>query len=315
MTLHRTTMTDTPSNPANAGTRQARPMPRRYRALGSALNALGWVSPIHAGRVLNRMWFTPVHKRPGERTLSFWNRADRRIPLHVGPDGLDLHCWGSPTAPVILGVHGWRGSGSQFRHLVEPLVQAGYQVCLFDLPGHGLNPSRSTHLYEFAQILLAIQEQLGRPAGVIAHSIGCQTVVQAMEQGLRPGCLALVSPGLNIEAMVNRFSDFIGLSDRVRRAFMQELTVYSIDIAETWLGEPVSIWDRLNHDFARRELTAGGLMVADRNDEEVDWEDFDAIAGYWTGAETHFTQGLGHYRVLKDAGVVERVARFFAERL
>ncbi|GGX40116.1 alpha/beta hydrolase family protein [Saccharospirillum salsuginis] len=316
MTLHRTATNDQLSTRSpETGTRQSRPMPKRYRALGSALNVLGWVSPVSAGRVLNRMWFTPVHGRPGERTRAFWNSADRRIPMHIGPEGLDLHCWGPPTAPVILGVHGWRGSGSQFRQLVGPLVEAGYQVCLFDLPGHGLNPSRSTHLYEFVQVLLAIQDQLGRPAGVIAHSIGCQTVVQALEQGLQPGYLALVSPGLNIEAMVDRFSGFIGLSDRVKRAFKHELTAYSIEIAETWLGEPVAIWDRLNHDFARQVLTPNGLLVADREDEEVDWADFELTAGYWTGAETHFTRGLGHYRVLKDDGVVEKIARFFGERL
>lgn len=311
MTLHQTSSTGRIADAAP----QARPMPKRYRALGKSLNGLGLISPTAAGTLLNRMWFTPVHGRPGKRTQAFWNSADRRLLLHFGPEGIDLHCWGSPTAPLILGVHGWRGSGSQFRNLVAPLVEAGYQVCLFDLPGHGLNPTRQTNLYEFVQVLLAIQDLLGQPAGVIAHSIGCQTVVQALEQGLQPGYLSLISPGLNIEAMVDTFCGFIGVSDRVKAAFKHKLGDYSVEIGERHLGVSVPIWDRLCHDFAAQQLNRPGLMIADRDDEEVHWDDFERTAEYWTQAETLFTRGLGHYRILKDEQVNQRITGYFADRI
>lgn len=310
MTL-RPAFTDTSVAAAN----RAGPMPKRYRAFGRALNGLALLSPTLAGRILTRLWFTPVHGRPGSRTQAFWASAHRRLPLCIGPDGIDLYCWGDPQAPLILGVHGWRGSGSQFRQLVTPLVDAGYQVCLFDLPGHGQNPSRSTHLYEFAQVLVAIQQQLGRPAGVIAHSLGAQAVVQAMAQGLAPTHLALIAPGLEVRGLVDRFSEALGLTASVQAAFERQLTDYSLLIAEAHLGVAVTIWDRVSLDFARHYLNGPGLVVIDRDDEEVAAADLERTLVAWPQAQPVRTRGLGHSGPLRDAEVRRQLTQYFQRLL
>ena len=296
-------------------TAQAGLMPASFKRLGSALNALSWVAPKLAAQALTRLWFTPVHADPGVRTRAFWDSADRRQALYLDPIGLDLHLWGAPDAPLILGVHGWRGSGSQFRDLVPPLVEAGYQVCLFDLPGHGLHKSRHTHVYEFAQALVMMQTQLGQPAVVMAHSLGAQSVIQAMALGLQPGQLALVAPGLDVQALFDRFHGALGLNERSRDAFKRQLTAHSRMLSRRFLNEDTSIWQRLSLDFAEPFLQLPGILVVDEDDLEVPVGDFQRAAAAWPAAESIQTRGLGHTGALRDAAVIQQLVNYFQRQL
>ena len=55
------------------------------------------------------------------------------------------------------------------------------------------------------------------------------------------------------------------------------------------------------------------LVVHDRDDREVPWQDGAAIAAAWPGARRVDTVGLGHQRILRDPAVVQAVAEFVAE--
>ncbi len=52
------------------------------------------------------------------------------------------------------------------------------------------------------------------------------------------------------------------------------------------------------------------LVIHDRHDREVRWEDGAAIAGAWPQAQLLTTEGLGHRRILQDASVIARIAGF-----
>lgn len=68
-------------------------------------------------------------------------------------------------------------------------------------------------------------------------------------------------------------------------------------------------------DIGRCRPVPPTLVVHDRHDKEVRWEDGAAIAGAWPGATLLTTEGLGHRRILRDAGVIDQVVRFLAQRL
>ena len=55
------------------------------------------------------------------------------------------------------------------------------------------------------------------------------------------------------------------------------------------------------------------LVVHDRDDREVPWEDGAAIAAAWPRARRLDTEGLGHQRILRDPAVTQAVADFIAE--
>jgi hypothetical protein len=67
--------------------------------------------------------------------------------------------------------------------------------------------------------------------------------------------------------------------------------------------------------LAPRGDAAPVLVVHDRRDAEVPFASGAAIAGAWPGARLLATEGLGHRRVLRDAGVIEAAVSFVASHL
>jgi hypothetical protein len=71
-------------------------------------------------------------------------------------------------------------------------------------------------------------------------------------------------------------------------------------------------WAAMHAPTLARRMTAPLLVVHDRRDREVPWEDGAALAAAWPGAELVTTAGLGHRRVLADPAVVARAVDFLA---
>jgi hypothetical protein len=57
------------------------------------------------------------------------------------------------------------------------------------------------------------------------------------------------------------------------------------------------------------------LVVHDRDDNEVPWQDGAIIARAWPDAVFSSTGGIGHRRILRDPSVIRAVATFVAERV
>ncbi len=78
---------------------------------------------------------------------------------------------------------------------------------------------------------------------------------------------------------------------------------------------PFPAWLRLRFDDAQPRRLAQGidaplLVVHDRGDDEVAFEEGEELVRNWPGAEMVETAGLGHYRPLRDAATIERVIGF-----
>ncbi|KFE71996.1 hypothetical protein DB31_0257 [Hyalangium minutum] len=59
-------------------------------------------------------------------------------------------------------------------------------------------------------------------------------------------------------------------------------------------------------------MEADLLIFHDESDREIPLAQGEALAQLWRGAGFVRTQGLGHLRLLKDPGVVQRAADFLA---
>lgn len=62
--------------------------------------------------------------------------------------------------------------------------------------------------------------------------------------------------------------------------------------------------------FGRAAVPPPTLLVHDRDDRFAPFDQTEAVAAAWPGALLHVTTGLGHLRLLSDAGVVARVTDF-----
>lgn len=73
--------------------------------------------------------------------------------------------WGNENDPIIIGVHGLTGNGSDFDYLAPTLVADGYRVIAVDLPGRGRSnflPNPMDYNYhQYTQDLYALLNHLG----------------------------------------------------------------------------------------------------------------------------------------------------------
>src|SRR5215212_9574891 len=100
------------------------------------LSVASVLAPERAIESAARLFATPprfAHTAREQELLATGQRFDV-----IAPHGR-LAAWhfGNSTRPAVVVSHGWGGRGAQFRAFVPALLEAGYQVVVFDHIGHG----------------------------------------------------------------------------------------------------------------------------------------------------------------------------------
>ena len=293
-----------PFIPANEVSPTAIPKPKNvipftFRALGVALNLASIVSQKWAAKRLDDLWFTAPKQQTTSWKRDFWHSADRRLDITFGPQQLPVYLWGH-DGPIVVLMHGWGGSGFQFRRFIPPLVSAGYQVVCFNAPAHGNDPQTQTNVKEFAQCLLAIQHKLGKLEAVIAHSLGAMATLVAAKHDLYPKQLILIAPALDVEDALHNYSQALQLNQRLRRAFKQQVGASIANI----MGSQ-QVWEYFSAKHLLANLTPKGLIIFDHDDTEINPQQFQHTSNYWPSARLMATKQLGHFNILKDPSVIQ----------
>ena len=262
------------------------------RAAGARAFALWCTLPDNAGR---RKDFRPG---PGDVV---------RVPAARGGEVV-AEIWGD--GPTVYLVHGWGGWRGQLGAFVQPLVDAGYRVVGIDAPGHGdadpsvLGTGKGT-LIEVVEALEVVGAHLGEAAGVIAHSMGTTATAMAVRSSVSAASLVLIAPNHDFDDITRDFARVLGLSERTRTLLH--------DAVEDFVRRPIS-------DFDLQPLGSDGglpptLLLHDRLDKETPYDVSVGLAASWPTATLVTTEGLGHQRILADAGTVERAVGHIAQHV
>ncbi|MDK8462570.1 alpha/beta fold hydrolase [Marinobacter sp. SS13-12] len=276
---------------------QKAPRDAGFSATRLALQLYGKVSPQKAGRLVNRMAFRPSRLPVPIRYEYLLDSADSYTQLQHGARTIPVYSWGQ--GPAILGVHGWAGAGIQFGAWVNPLVEAGYRVVLFDAPAHGRAQGESTDLFEIAEVAAKVAASVGRVHSVLAHSIGCIAVARAIADGLQTNYLVMLAPPVSLAAVMENLGRQLGLSPEVLAVHLQ--------LMEERFG--ATVWEQLNLETLSQSLTQRGLLVVDDDDTSISPEESERVYNNWANANVLRTRGLGHHRLLWSPMVVETVLR------
>ncbi|MBL8519778.1 MAG: alpha/beta fold hydrolase [Betaproteobacteria bacterium] len=256
-------------------------------------------------------WFVtpPRHQQPAreQRALA----GARRFAVASGGETLVAWRHGDPSRPAVVFSHGWGGRGGQFAAWIVPFVAAGYQVIVFDHIAHGESTGRHAPVTAFAAGLADVVQALEREgiaiAGLVGHSFGCPAIALAMNnrlQHLSGVQVILIAPPASLIRHSRFFARTVGLSERLRAA-MQWRLEQRIGLA----------WSRMELPGSVRDLTAPALVIHDQDDRDVRIDSGLAIARAWPGARFKRTSGLGHRRILRDAGIIGAALDFLSGRV
>ena len=210
-----------------------------------------------------------------------------------------LAAWRWGYGPVVLLVHGWEGRGSQLGALVEPLVAAGLSVVTFDAPAHGDSPGSQLYLTDHADCVVDVVAAIAPVHAIVAHSFGAAAVLLAQARG---GVAAphnvMIAPNAVVDDSVAKFAHIVGLDDGERSSLEGQLADH------TGVG-----LESLRLDRLIGAPSSSLLVIHDRGDREVSFEDGQRLALLWPDAELMATDGLGHRRILRDPAVIARVVQ------
>jgi pimeloyl-ACP methyl ester carboxylesterase len=280
-------------------------------ATGAYFRYAEYLAPDSAGRFARDLWFT-APPRMAELPLpaggeSFEVEAQGHVVRGAvwTPQGSGTVSASPPTTMYLM--HGWGGRGSQFGAMVEPLLESGHRVVLFDAPAHGdsehgpAGPRRTNGL-EFAKALDAVFARFGPAEAVVAHSLGTIATYLALRFGwLGAKRLVFIAPMVESQSLFDQFQRALGFGERTRRAFDRSV--------HEWVGIPVAEFDARFQ--AARIDPLPTLVIADRGDRQTAYADAADFAEK-TGAAFMTTEGLGHRRILRDPTVISRLVDFVA---
>ena len=305
-------MTNTYSPAHSSLMAEAAPAPRlRYpspplglRWLRVQLRMLGAVAPGLAFRLAWKLFVTPrrLPVKPWEGP-ALATAARRTVAYATGP--VAVYEWGPVAAPAVVLVHGWEHRASFWWAWVGPLVAAGYRVVALDGPAHGASGGRQATLASYGGAVQAVVDTAGEVRAIVAHSFGGAAVAGLPVR--LPGAaplprLLLLSVPVSPRVVAGRFVDFLLLSADFVEQFarhVEQATGRSADSFAAAVTGPTMGAEKV-------------LVLHDEGDEITPFSEGRQIAAAWPGAVLHATRGLGHNRILRDAGVVRSAVAFIA---
>ncbi len=265
---------------------------------------VGKLFPRKAAQRAYRLLTTPMRRARHRQSDAILEQA-RIFEFMYGKELLKAYEWGQGEQTVLL-VHGWESRGTGLRNFVPGLVAEGYRVVAFDGPAHGDSGGRRTNLWHFAGAIRAILRRTGPVHAIVAHSFGGVATGYALAWLLPQMSLprlVLIGVPAHHAAMVDEVRRMLHLNPRVIDALAR--------IIEEKLQRPlreaelIHLWPHLR--------VARVLVVHDRYDKIVPFDSARRLYDEWPGTELLITEHMGHYKLMKNAEVVQRVVRFIAD--
>jgi len=279
------------------------------RAMRFGLGASQRLWPALGVRAAYRVFGTPLPPKwlyRGQHPGTDWRREAWSFEdANLGIYHLAAQDSSAESAPVVLLVHGWGGHAGQMLPLAQAVAAEGLRPVLLEMPAHGRSAGTASNLPQFARAIDYVTARLGADGHVlhaaIAHSLGANALAYAAGRGLPAQRLVLLAPPASPREYTRYFAQVFGLSERTR-AGMQRLIEAREGILMQQL-EPAAVGPR---------ITQPTLIVHDRDDRVNRFADAEAFRDAIAGARLFPTQGWGHRRILKEAAVLDQVARFVA---
>ncbi len=262
-----------------------------------AMRALERTAPQLGAALAERLFFTPPRATltPQARDILATGQ-----PFRVCVDEGRVAGWAWGHGPAVALVHGWGGRGGRLAAaFVAPLVASGFSVVTFDAPGHGVSDGRLSSMPQVARALRAVADAAGSLYGIVAHSMGGSASALAMAEGLEVERAVFIAPAADPARYAEAFAKLLAVGPTALAAMRRR--------SEARLRFR---WSDLNVPRLAATLTTPLLIVHDRDDLTVPWEEGAAIAAAWPGAELVTTTGLGHRDIVREPDVAARVVDF-----
>jgi len=257
--------------------------------------------PKAASRFAYKIFTTPRSRAKHKNSDKILEQA-KIFDFLYGSHMLKGYEWGSGDKTVLL-VHGWESRGTALRSFVPKLVEKGFKVVAFDGPAHGNSSGKRTDLPSFGGAIRAIINHTGNVHGIIAHSFGGVSTVFTLanlETELKIEKLVLIGVPSSAKKVIKSFTKMINAPEAIFKnilQFIEQKFSLSMDDADI-------------RKVANRINVKEAMIVHDESDQIVPISEGKLIACAWPNATFLITNGYGHFKLMKNPDLVDRVTAF-----
>ncbi len=281
---------------SNSGQNNRFEVPASIKNTGKFLQ---FFSTNAAAKFALKLFTTPPQFEAPERELML-RKSAKNIPIQV--PGIEqevmLYEYGFSKRKILL-THGWAGRGTQLYEIADKLLEHGFMVISYDAPAHGQSGGKRTYLLDNVNTATHIAKTYGPFEAAIGHSFGGITLLNANAKEQLFGKIVTIGIEGSMHVILEDFVKKIGLKSKVTTAIEKLiLNEYHTEVAQ------------ISGNESAKRVTNPVLIIHDINDKDVDVSSAFRLRQNLKNGALVITQGLGHRKILRDQGVIEKIISF-----
>jgi pimeloyl-ACP methyl ester carboxylesterase len=266
---------------------------------------MGRINPKLASERAFRLFQRTRNLKFKKRELAFYQKAHH---FTARSSVRDINCYemGDPNGPLVFLVHGWESNAGSMAGIGYKMADKGFHVVSMDLPAHGHDNHSHTNLFECKEALLDVIDRVwpSKPFSVISHSFGSAVTTFALsERDFKIDQLIYLTSPNELSAIFEYFKDLIHLPQKPFELIIEKVN--------RMFGEGIV---NLTVQEKAKEINYNHLtMIHDKNDKVLPYIYSQKISNYLPRTELYTLENAGHYRMLWNDEVHNRISLQFPE--
>lgn len=244
-----------------------------------------------------------------EKLLCTPMRSDKKMPVDFETHDLDVLGYNlklyskGEGEKALLFIHGWSGNATNFREFYKKALEQGYSVWAIDHIGHGESEGRHANFFLFIESVRAAFRYVRarkQVEAVVGHSMGASAVISAgLPADVKTIMLAPVIPFFeNMFDVITRF----GISQKTLDHLITHFET-KFSMSRTHLS-PLLKWKKFKNPRIIFHDVEDQFIPLEKNLKFIQRDDT---------LNLNITNGLGHFRILKDSAVIHQSLEFLEE--
>lgn len=254
-----------------------------------------------AAKVVFDALCTPNAPAPKESPIIY--RQSKRVKFML--DGVKVrgHRWNHPKDNRVLILHGFSSTSHKFDKYIISLINKGYEVIVFDAPGHGKSEGKTLTAPQYKEMIKKVIYKFGPINKFIAHSFGALALSLALEEIEHDEStnVVFIAPATETKTILDHALKLLKIHNKKIR--------HEIDhIIQKISGNPTE-WFSIKR--AMMNIKANILWLHDEEDDITPAKDAKKVQEKnFPNIKFVFTKGLGHQRIYHDDFIKKAVIEF-----
>lgn len=266
------------------------------KSIGNVLNATSVISSKYASKKALKLFATP---RKGRYTEAQKAMVDSAVVETSTYDNLKIttYRWAGRNKTVLL-AHGWESNTSRWAYLLEAFKEEDYNIIALDAPAHGASGGKQFNAILYSEFINVVAKHF-KPDVLIGHSVGGMASVFCLYNHNLPSIKKLILLGApaHFTGVFSRYKSMMGYNNKISKGLDK--------IVLERFNKPVDYFSAANFT---KEFNAEGLIIHDKKDKIIPYEDALLFANRYKNAELITTEGFGHG--LRDDSLTPKLIEF-----